>query len=126
MRFKLPARVQPQLWINDGAIDTGALIKFDAHQALLELDAATFRRAAGEIFRGGHDYDEIAIGAGIVDAWLKGSLENTICVTIDADDFGHWLHAVGLTDVDALVMSDDRLLELRTAAGFVAAPAMVP
>ena len=109
---KLPARVQPQLWVNDYAIDEGSSISFDAHEKMLALDPVTFSRVAGEIFRGGHDIDQLVIAAGVVDSWLHGT-NATFCATIDVDDFDRWLELVGLTRLDAMVVTEGRLNEIR-------------
>ena len=111
--YSLPARVQPQLWINDNAVDTGASIDFDAAAPLVGLRANQFSRAAQEILADRHDYDDLAIDAGVVEDWLSKNEEGTICVTVERYDFEEWLEKVGLTAEEAVEMTDERLAELR-------------
>lgn len=104
-QFSLSATVWPQIWVRDTATDAGSPIKFDAHAAMLELDAKTFARAADEIiYSRGHDYDEVALKAGVIDKWLAGSEEATFYVDIDGDEYLDWLESLNLTEEEALSM----------------------
>ncbi len=112
--FRLPARVQPQIWVNDNAIDTGSSIRFDAHDAMLGLSARGFARVAGEILvRRGHDYDDLALNSNVIDAWLAGNCEATFYVDIEDYDFTDWLETIGLTGDQALDMTDELLSDVR-------------
>jgi hypothetical protein len=121
---RLPAAVQPQIWVNDNAVDSGSSIAFDAHDAMLGTRAANFRRMAEEILRGiGHDYDDLALDAGVIGAWLNGSEHATFYVTVDEHDFRDWLEALDITEEEALEMNDELLQQIREkAAAGVEAP----
>jgi hypothetical protein len=115
VEFRLPAQVQPQLWINENATDIGLPIHFDAHDALLSLNAKDFSRAATEILKGrGHDYDDIALAAGVIDGWLAGHTDATFRVEIDEYDFRDWLESIDLSEVEATSMNDVTLEEIKT------------
>lgn len=115
--FKLPATVWPQIWQNDNAVDADSPIKFDAHDSMLELSAFTFNRTAQEVLSGrGHDYDDVALKAGVIDEWLSGSENATFYVDIDAEEFREWLEYVGLTEDEAVAMDDAAIEELRARA----------
>lgn len=128
--FRLPARVQPQLWVNDNPMDSGSSIDFDAAPQMLKLTARHFAAIAGEIIiDNGHDYDDLAIDEGVVDEWLAKNSEATILVSIDSDDFIDWLERIGLTENEGLTMTEERLEKVRSRvmeemaeAGEVAAP----
>lgn len=110
----LPATVQPQLWVNDHAVDTGSPIHFDAQSAMLGLPARLFARYADEILNErGHDYDDLAINSGVVDDWLQDNKEATFLVTVDRQDFYEWLDTVGVAGLEAVRMTEERLQELR-------------
>ena len=111
--FRLPARFQPQVWIKDVANSVGESTGFDAQEALLAQRAPVFRRIAQEILRGGHDYDELAIDAGVTGDWLKPESDRTLHVDVDEDDFRAWLEAAGLSEEEAFSMEEDRLSVLR-------------
>lgn len=115
---RLPASVQPQVWVNDRAMDVGAEVAFDAHAAMAALPAAVFRRVAQQVFGHGHDYDELALESGVVSEWLSGGRDNTFCVLVDESDFEEWLESVGLDRQAALVIDDDgmKALQARTEA----------
>lgn len=113
MTHRLTARVQPQVWVNDYAIDEGSSIIFDAHEKMLALDPRSFSAAAAEIMRGGHDIDAIVLAAGVVDSWLSSGDQATFVATIEPEDFDAWLEMVGLTRLDAMVITEGRLNELR-------------
>lgn len=110
---KLPARVQRQIWINGSATDSGVAIPFDAHEVMLGLEAAAFRKVANSVFDGGHDYNELAIGAGILPTWLDGSADRSILVTVSSVDFETWLAELGIVPEDALLMQEDLMSVLR-------------
>jgi hypothetical protein len=112
--FRLPARVQPQLWVNDNAVDAGSSIRFDAHDVVIGLSADLFARVASEILvHNGHDYDEVALNAGVIDGWLAGNREATFYVDVEDYDFTDWLETIGLTSDQALDMTDELLAEVR-------------
>jgi hypothetical protein len=112
--FKLPALMWPQIWRNDYAVDADSPIKFDAHDSMLELSAFAFSRTAQEVLSGrGHDYDDIALKAGVIDDWLSGRNNATFYVDIDAEEFRQWLEYVGLTEDEAVAMDEAAIEELR-------------
>lgn len=112
--FELPASVQPQVWVDDHAIDSGEAIHFDAQLAMINLRASLFARYADEILNDrGHDYDDLAINAGVIQEWLDENDEATFLVTVDKQDFVHWLESVGVTELEAVRMTAERLEELR-------------
>lgn len=114
--FRLPARVQPQVWVRNNAVDAGDSIPFDAHSAMLGLDSPAFRRVSEQILGTGHDYDELALASGAIRAWVGGGKDNTFVVTVDDGDFVEWLEAVGLTGEEARQMDDGALSSLRARA----------
>ncbi len=112
--FRLLARVQPQLWINDNALDTGPSIEFDGHDAMLGLSAELFSRySKGILNNAGHDYDEIALNSGVIDEWLTSNNEATFRMDVEEYDFADWLQSIGLTDLQAIRMTDEVLTEVR-------------
>jgi hypothetical protein len=112
---RLPATVQPQIWVNNNAVDSGGSIAFDAHDAMLGARAANFSRMAEEILRGiGHDYDDLALDAGVID--VAGSEHGTFYVTVDEHDFREWLAALDITEEEALEMTDELLQQIREKA----------
>lgn len=112
--FRLHAKVQPQLWVRDMATDAGPTINFDAHDAMLSLNAAVFARVADEVLnRRGHDYDDVALNAGVIDDWLAGSKEATFYADIDKDDFSDWLDSIELSEEEAVDMDDATLQDLK-------------
>ncbi|NTF23589.1 hypothetical protein G6L37_35030 [Agrobacterium rubi] len=121
----LPAIVQPQIWVNDQATDSGNSIAFDAQSAMLALSARMFRHVSQQILNDlGHDYDDLALNSNVIDEWLADNREATFLVTVDEQDFHEWLEAVGLNAEDALSMTDEGLQELRDrVANGVEAPA---
>lgn len=113
--FKLPATVWPQIWKNDNAVDADSPINFDAHDSMLKLNASTFNRTAQVVLSGrGHDYDDVALKAGVIDQWLSGSKNATFYVDVDTEDFRKWLEFVGLTEDEAVAMDDAAIEDLRT------------
>ena len=115
-QHRLPARVQPQVWVNDNAVDAGASISFDAHEAMLALRPQEFSRAAEQILGVGHDYDELALKSGVIDQWLGGGKDNTFVVSVEDHDFEEWLEGVGLSREQALEMDEDMIEALRARA----------
>jgi hypothetical protein len=112
--FRLPARVQPQLWVNDNAMDTGPSIEFDAHDAMLGLDARYFARVSEEILNErGHDYDDLALNSGVIDEWLADNREGTFYVDVEDYAFAEWLQTIGVTELQAIRMTDELLSEVR-------------
>lgn len=122
--FRLPARVQPQLWLNNNAVDAGASIDFDAHDAMLALRAPHFSKVAAEILGNrGHDYDDLALNSGVIDKWLEGSREATFYVDVEDYDFAVWLESIGLTEDEAFNMTEELIETVRERMGTaVAAP----
>lgn len=114
MTHRLPARVQPQIWVKNNAVDAGEVIRFDAHDQMLALDPGTFSEIAADILGGGHNYDELVIGAGLVDGWLSGSDQATFLATVDAEDFEEWLLNLGLNREAASAVTEAQLIEIRT------------
>lgn len=112
--FRLPARVQPQLWVNDNAIDTGSSIDFDAHDAMLGLSARHFARVSEEILnQRGHDYDDLALNSGVIDEWLEDNKEGTFLVDVEEYAFAEWLQTIGVTELQAIRMTDELLTEVQ-------------
>jgi hypothetical protein len=114
--FALPARVQPQLWVNDNAMNSGPSIKFDASRQMLKLNALQFRSIAEEILiDNGHDYEDLALNAGIadIDEWLAKNAEGTILVTIEDYDFTDWLKRLGVTEQKGFSMTEELLETIR-------------
>jgi len=110
---KLPATVQPQIWVRDNAQDAGNLIEFDAHDAMLGLSTPDFSRTAREILAGRHDFDDLALNSGVVDAWIRGHKDATFLVTVEADDFRDWLKTIGIDEGKATSMDEVTLVGLR-------------
>lgn len=104
------------MWIDDRATDAGAPIFFDAHDAMLDMSAEEFSNVSREILNGrGHDYDEVALKAGVVDRWLSGSDNATFLVDINADQFAAWLDSIGLSPTAAISMTKDQIDVLKTS-----------
>lgn len=118
----LAATVQPQVWIDDHAINSGSSIEFDAEAAMLGLPAERFRSYASEILDGGFDLDDLALDAGVIDEWLNKGMDNTFQVSVDEDDFREWLASLVIDEADALAMTDENLAGLRAIAALAATP----
>lgn len=120
---RLPARVQPQVWVNDQAVDVGASIPFDAHDAAVGLSFKAFRRMAEQVFGYGHDYDELAIDSGVIAQWLSAGKDNTFVVIVEEEDLDDWLASVGLDREAALAIDDDGMKALQArVSGAAPAP----
>ena len=116
---RLPARAQPQVWDNDNAIDVGDAVEFDAHDALLRMDARRFSATAREILRAGSDIDDLVIESGAIQSWLNGNpqAERTFRAEIDPEDFRAWLFSAGLEEDEAVKLDEEAMEGLKARLG---------
>jgi hypothetical protein len=113
--FVLPAFAQPQIWVDDNAVDGDAMIHFDAEPHLLVLSANSFSMVAAEILNGGHDIDDVGLQEPAVQEWLKENAGATFYCEVDRHAFAAWLSSHGFEPYEIFTMQEDQMEALRNS-----------